>query len=180
LPDYFRLQIATDALFTTIVKDQTGMTSPNLTVSTGLLGNTKYYWRVYGANAVGVGKWSSVNSFTTMTALPLTLIDFKGTYITNNTIKLNWQTTDEQHVSHFIIEKSMDAADKFIEIGNVKATGNARETPQYYSLLDAQPSRLNWHLNLPQISIIVPRNDDPLLLTCVEKLRCPNVEINNS
>jgi hypothetical protein len=76
--------------------------------------------------------------------LPLNLLSFGGKQ-TIEGVTLNWQTANEQNVSHFIVEKSTDAADKFVEIGNLKATGNAGGTPQYYSLFDVQPSILNYY-----------------------------------
>jgi Secretion system C-terminal sorting domain len=48
-------------------------------------------------------------------------------------------------VGHFIVEKSSDTPDKFVEIGEIKATGNNGGTPQYYSLFDANPSSLNYY-----------------------------------
>jgi Secretion system C-terminal sorting domain len=76
--------------------------------------------------------------------LPLDLLSFTGKQNAEG-ITLNWKTAHEQNVGHFIVEKSMDAADKFVEIGNLKAVSNAGETPQYYSLFDAQPSTLNYY-----------------------------------
>jgi hypothetical protein len=144
MPDNFRLQIAADALFTTIIVDQSAIVATNFTVSTALNSNTKYYWRVYGVNTAGVGKWSNVNNFTTTTALPLTLIDFKGNYKKYEGFELKWQTANEENVSHFMIEKSSEVANKFAPIGEVKALGHSA-TPQYYSFLDAQPSLLNYY-----------------------------------
>ena len=76
--------------------------------------------------------------------LPLALLDFSGKEAPKG-VQLTWQTAHEQNVSHFVIEKSSDTADKFVEIGNVKAIGNKKGTPQYYSFLDAQPSILNYY-----------------------------------
>jgi hypothetical protein len=145
MPDNFRLQIATDAAFTTIIKDQTAIIPTNFTVSAGLLNTaTNYYWRVCGINAIGTGKWSSVNSFTTTAVLPLELLRFSGKN-TEGGNQLTWQTANEGDVHHFIIEKSSDEVNKFVAIGEIKATGKSNTPPQYYSLFDAHPSNLNYY-----------------------------------
>lgn len=81
---------------------------------------------------------------TCVATLPLDLLSFKGKQNAEG-ITLNWQTANEQNVSHFIVEKSSDVADKFVEIGKIKAIGNNKGTPQYYSLFDVQPSSLNYY-----------------------------------
>lgn len=97
--------------------------------------------KFYGIGATVTA--SATQSLPLTIVLPLELIDFSGKENKDN-IQLNWQTANERNVSYFSIEKSSDATDKFIGIGEVKATGNTA-TPQYYSLLDAQPSRLNYY-----------------------------------
>ena len=97
--------------------------------------------KFYGTGASGAG---ANQSLPLMISLPLELLNFTGKQDSKG-IQLTWQTTNEQHISHFIIEKSSETADKFVEIGNVKATGNAGRPPQYYSLFDAQPSGLNYY-----------------------------------
>lgn len=110
IPDSFRLQIATDSLFTTIVKDQSLITPTNFNLLPGILSaGTKYYWRVYGINAAGVGKWSTINNFTTTVILPLQFINFNGSYNNNNNaVQLNWVTANEINTSYFVIERSTD------------------------------------------------------------------------
>jgi hypothetical protein len=76
--------------------------------------------------------------------LPLELLSFTGK-VDFNAIKLSWKTANERDLSHFIIEKSSDVPNKFAPIGEVKATNGNSATPQYYSLLDAQPSLLNYY-----------------------------------
>ena len=96
--------------------------------------------RFYGAGASGA---VAIQSLPLSFALPLELTAFSGKAETNGN-KLNWQTVNERNVSHFIVEKSTYAADKFQNIGEVKAVGHS-STPQYYSLLDAEPSQLNYY-----------------------------------
>jgi len=60
----YRVQLSFVADFTTTVKDTT-LSAPYYKFN-GLTENTKYYWRVAGANFVGTGAWSTVWNFTTV------------------------------------------------------------------------------------------------------------------
>ena len=135
-PDSFRLQIASDSLFTNVVIDQAAITATNYTVPAAILNAvTKYYWRVYAVNAAGTGKWSRTNNFTTAATLPLTFISFTAAYNRNSKlVQLNWVTANEINSLYFIIEKSDDGR-AFTTIGNIPA---ALQTSTYnsYSLND--------------------------------------------
>lgn len=61
--------------------------------------------------------------------LPLTLISFKGS-IGNNGIQLTWVSLNEKNVSHFVIEKSLDA-NTFEPLGNLEAMGNTNGYTSY-------------------------------------------------
>ena len=55
----YRLQIATDTTFSTLVLDTSGLENPVFDVHSGVLsGITWYYWRVNATNEVGTGPWS--------------------------------------------------------------------------------------------------------------------------
>ncbi|MDD5675261.1 MAG: hypothetical protein PHC61_13915, partial [Chitinivibrionales bacterium] len=60
----YGLQVATDAGFTGLVVNQSGLTVLSYNV-TGLTNSTTYYWRVNATNGGGTSAWSSVWSFTT-------------------------------------------------------------------------------------------------------------------
>ena len=132
IPDSFRLQIALDAAFNYVVDDHAGLIATNYTVGTAVLSSgIKYYWRVYGVNAAGVGKWSTVYNFKTLTALPLTLLSFGGVYRTeNNTVQLSWVTANEINTHHFMVERSEDAAN-FTAIGTLMACNNCGNVNDY-------------------------------------------------
>ena len=49
----YSIQIATDAGFTNIVDQASGLTAPTYTPSVALNTNTMYYWRVQATNACG-------------------------------------------------------------------------------------------------------------------------------
>lgn len=60
----YNVQVSTNSSFTSLVYNQTGITSTSVTVS-NLSAGTTYYWRVSATNAAGTSAWSSVWSFTT-------------------------------------------------------------------------------------------------------------------
>lgn len=60
----YGVQVSSDPNFTTLVYNQTGITSTSTNVS-GLTNNTVYYWRVNATNAGGTSAWSASFSFTT-------------------------------------------------------------------------------------------------------------------
>jgi hypothetical protein len=58
------LQIATDTAFTSIILNDSMLTSNSMAVSSLLADSTKFYWRVNATNAAGTSGWSAVGSFT--------------------------------------------------------------------------------------------------------------------
>jgi len=60
----YQLQVSLNPFFTTPIVDQVGITTTSFS-STGLLNDTKYYWRVNAMNAGGSSFWSTIWSFTT-------------------------------------------------------------------------------------------------------------------
>ncbi len=72
-PATFDLQIATDALFSNIVKEANGITAVSSN-NIRLEPLTTYFWRVRGRNACGVGNWSAAQRFTTADVVCTTVI----------------------------------------------------------------------------------------------------------
>jgi len=60
----YRVQVATDSLFNTLIVNDSTLTDSTKAVS-GLQNNTWYYWRVAGRNSYGQGPWSAVWKFKT-------------------------------------------------------------------------------------------------------------------
>lgn len=77
----YEVDIASDAGFTTIVDQATGLTS-NTYDATGLLENTTYYWRARAVNSCGSSAWSTTFSFTTLACSVYVSTDV-GQVITN-------------------------------------------------------------------------------------------------
>ena len=65
----YKLQLATDAAFTSIVLDDATITTASKTVGP-LSGNATYYWRVSATNAGGTSAYPTAFSFTTIAAPP--------------------------------------------------------------------------------------------------------------
>ena len=90
----YALQLATDAAFTQVVLDTTGVLGPSLAV-TGLADSTTYYWHVRGEGAAGAGPWSEQWSFVTEPTpapdMPRLLAPADGALDAPLTLPLVWQ-----------------------------------------------------------------------------------------
>jgi len=62
----YHLQVALDSMFTSVVYNDSTLTTISKQVGP-LLNNTKYYWRVNAKNTGGTSAWSAVWNFTTLT-----------------------------------------------------------------------------------------------------------------
>ncbi|CAN5215675.1 hypothetical protein BH11BAC5_BH11BAC5_14380 [soil metagenome] len=69
--------------------------------------------------------------------LPVQLTAFKATVLINKTVLLQWQTVNEENLSGFAVERSMDG-NTFSPIGFVAATGNSG-VKLNYSTIDQTP-----------------------------------------
>jgi hypothetical protein len=65
----YQVQVSTDASFTQIIEDTSGLTVDVYVVS-GLANNTQYWWRVRATNTGGTSNWSPVWNFSTIVAAP--------------------------------------------------------------------------------------------------------------
>jgi hypothetical protein len=113
---------------------------------------TWYYYAVItqedGNKVITAPIWYTRND----AALPVTLINFKGTYDRPvNKVYLTWTTAQELNNKEFIIERSADGR-QFTAIGKVAAAGNtSRQTS--YSFTDAQPAYGVNYYRLNQVDI---------------------------
>lgn len=69
-PADYRVEVATDAAFSTTVFSRTLVNQTSVTVEPALAPLTTFYWRVRADNACGTGDWSQVRSFTTGVTFP--------------------------------------------------------------------------------------------------------------
>lgn len=74
--------------------------------------------------------------FTIGTPMPVTLISFNASLNAENSVQLNWETSEETNNAGFDIEMSLDAR-KFVKVGFVDGNGNSKSAHQYrYSVSD--------------------------------------------
>jgi ELWxxDGT repeat protein len=76
-----------------------------------------------------------------VTALPITLLNFSATVEGKNAVKLDWTTTNEINSDHFEIERSIDGKN-FSSINRMTASGNSALN-QNYTYTDQQAGNLN-------------------------------------
>jgi len=88
----YRVQVATDSLFNTLIVNDSTLTDSTKAVS-GLQNNTWYYWRVAGRNSYGQGPWSAVWKFKTygpVTTAPVLYSPGNNTQGWNTSLTLVW------------------------------------------------------------------------------------------
>ncbi|HKI78312.1 MAG TPA: aryl-sulfate sulfotransferase [Ignavibacteriaceae bacterium] len=94
-----RLQIATDAAFTNLVKDTSMVGATNFTDST-LSNDTHYYWRVNITNSKGTSDWSStMKVFTTSPFLNMKYPNGGETVLTDTTLIIRWDDNVNDNVN---------------------------------------------------------------------------------
>ena len=107
----YRIQIATDTGFASIVKDNAGISDTSLTWA-GYANATHYYWRANSTNAGGSSQWSGRSEFTTIVALPSAITLLSPAI--NDTVKidsvfLKWFAGTPQ-VDRFWVEYGSDSS----------------------------------------------------------------------
>jgi len=65
----YSVQVSTNSNFSTIIINQTGLTTSEYMIPGGLSNNTLYYWRVNASNNQKTSLWSSVSNFITLTGV---------------------------------------------------------------------------------------------------------------
>jgi uncharacterized delta-60 repeat protein len=116
-----------------------GMTVSDITPADDEFGNTVtlYSNRIYVAGSTGQPKDELILAYQNDgTALPLVLSSFYAQKQANKVV-LQWQTSSEQDVKQFVIERSNDGK-TYKTIGTVAATGNSTLT-RHYSFADQSP-----------------------------------------
>ena len=92
----YHIQISLNSNFTSLVYDQTGITSTSHTIPSGnLVGQTQYFWRVSAINAGGEGPFSGIFNFTTgvgVPAAPFLLAPANNSTGVSRTPVLDWNT----------------------------------------------------------------------------------------
>ncbi len=121
----YRIQIASDINFNTIVLNQSSTASQFQIPSSVLNNDATYYWRVNATNGNGTGDWSSVWNFRTVTFLPpapILVSPPNGNTGVNLTPVLDWN--DAPSASTYTVQLSSDSAflSPIINISNIAVT----------------------------------------------------------
>jgi hypothetical protein len=107
----YRIQLSMDALFTTlIINDSTPTNSQFLVTGSILNYNTQYYWRVNASNSVGAGPYSDIWNFTTIVSpvplAPILIAPANGSVNVALTPTLDWE--DSEGAVSYKVQVSQD------------------------------------------------------------------------
>ena len=115
------------------------------TPNSGFSGNsTSFTYRICdeGSNPLCSNEATVTINFPTVAMLPVSLVDFTGTYLGNGEVRLSWVTNFESKSDRFDIERSSDGV-KWVKVGTKKAAGNSAIRLQYNFIDDAGKNRAN-------------------------------------
>lgn len=87
--------------------------------------------------AIGIGNISFQRAY----ALPLTLKSFNGA-VNNNSVKLSWESAQEQNLDKYIVEKSTDGIN-WQTLTTVMATGSSKASE--YNTIDNNLAQVNYY-----------------------------------
>ena len=87
----YRIQIATDSMFVSLVVQDSALNTPSKQVS-GLGYGARYFWRVNAKNAAGISPYSPARSFTTKLAPPNPVAPPTGAVNQPIRLMLRWST----------------------------------------------------------------------------------------
>lgn len=106
---------------------------------------------IYTVQASGYTSFSPFIITSSATALPLRWITFSGRNKDDNVV-LEWETADEQNVSHFVIERSVDGRN-FVAVGRLQAYGNSNALNHYSYTDHPQLSQETLYYRLKQLDL---------------------------
>ena len=137
----YNLQISTSSSFTTLVVNQTGLTSTSYAVDAGVLNwNTTYYWRVQSADTFGqTSAWSSYRYFkTAIGPPPEDPSNLTASVVSSRQINLIWDDNSKNETG-FKIERKTGISGTYAQIATTGAnihsynnTGLTANTTYYY------------------------------------------------
>jgi len=134
-----------------VVYNSTG----NSVLVTGLTSNVTYHFAVFEYNDFGATSQflltnPPIGNATTLTALPVTFIDFTAKNYQNN-IRLEWSTAQEFNSLRFDIQRSAgNNGTDFVTVGSVNAAGESNSRKDY-SYMDDGPVAASNYYRIKQI-----------------------------
>ncbi len=134
--NFYRVQLAADSLFASLLFDSTNVTTTSVTVP-GLSPLTKYFWRLNATNDYGTSEWSTKRSFTTRQSTliaPVQTSPLNGAVNVPIATTLSWQRPCG--AMSFILQVAYDSSfTSFLFNGGVAVT-----TKDVFELMTA-----TWH-----------------------------------
>ena len=103
--EFFKAQISNNVLFTNIFFSDSTLTDTSVTLA-NMLENKKYYWRVRGKNAAGIGEFSTIQNFFSAVNAPDSLT---AELINDTAVKLNWKDKSSVENRFYILRKDGEA-----------------------------------------------------------------------
>ena len=94
--------------------------------------------------------WMRINCSSNC-SLPVELINFNASKLSDNSVKLEWNTASEKDNKLFIIERSLDGA-LFDSIGSIEGKGTTGQLNQY-SFIDTKPAGSTFYYRLKIVDL---------------------------
>jgi len=135
----YRLQVATDANFSSIIIDE-GNIKDNYHQISGLNNNTNYFWRVSASNTIGTSSYSEASSFTTIMPVPSAPIKISpsnGLTDVSTSPILNWNPAEGATIYRVEISTTEDFSSLVYEEDDIigtstQVTGLANNTFHFW------------------------------------------------
>ena len=117
----YRIQVAADDTFNSLVKDQAGITSTSYS-NLALTYATNYYWRVQASNAGGTGGWS--NTFGFLTIIPPTTLAAPATGSTMQPLNATLQWNSSSYATSYRLQAATlaDFSSTVIDLSGIGGT----------------------------------------------------------
>jgi hypothetical protein len=122
----YRVQLATDSLFASLVVNDSTVTTTSRIVS-GLINNTKYYWRVNAKNAAGTSNYSAIWNFMTIVAAPATptlIAPANHSVVYSPNVLLDWSSVVT--ATSYRVQLSTDSTFATVNFDTTTAVDSAR------------------------------------------------------
>ena len=147
----YRLQVATNSSFTSIVVDDSLLTATSRSIGP-LVNNTQYFWHVSATNPGGTGPYSTAWNFTTIVAAPpapglLSPAD-GATNVPLNAL-LTWNAASG--ATSYRVQVALDTAFAAVVFDDSTVTTTSRQTPQL-----AISTTYYWHVRGKNVGGIGP------------------------
>ena len=123
----YQLQLSTLVDFSTLLTDA-GDVADTKYAPSGLVNQTKYYWRVRSHNIAGTSDWSNVASFTTVVSAPLLPALVSPADSAKNvpiTASLAWSITEKATAYHLQVSTLSDFSNPLIDKNDITTTSYA-------------------------------------------------------